>query len=78
MKNILMQVNSASKHIFILGSVAVALTVAASAVLYFGAGTLWDYYACIAVSEKLLALSRPVSVTICATALLLEYRSRNV
>ena len=71
-----MQISSASKHIFVLGSVAVALTVAASAVLYFGAGTLWDYYACIATSEKLLALSRPMSVVVCVAALLLEYRAK--
>lgn len=78
MKNILTQINSASKHIFILGSFAVALVVAASAVIYLGAGTFWDYYTCIALSEKLLALSRPMSVTVCVTALLLEYRSKNV
>lgn len=78
MKNILTQINSASKNIFIIGSFAVALVVAASAVLYLGAGTFWDYYKCIVASEKLLALSRPMSVTVCVTALLLEYRSKNV
>lgn len=78
MKNILTQINSASKHIFIFGSIAVALVVAASAVFYFGAGTLWEYYVCIAVSERLLTASRPMSVTVCVTALLLEYRSKNV
>lgn len=78
MKNILTQINSASKHIFIFGSIAVTLVVAVSAVLYLGAGTFWEYYKCIVVSEKLLALSRPMSVTVCVTALLLEYRSKNV
>lgn len=76
MKDILSEINPISKHIFLIGFITAVLIVAASAVLYFGAGRLWDYYFCIPLSEKLLAASRPAGVSACASALLVEYRTK--
>ncbi len=77
MKNILMQIHTSSRLIFVIGGIAVLTTVLASAVIYFGAGSLWDYYLSIALSEKLLTASRPLSVGVCAASLLVEYRFNN-
>lgn len=77
MKNILFEISSLSKYIFITGFLAASLIVAASAVLYFGAGRWWDYYFCIPLCEKLLAASRPVGVSTCVSALLVEYKAKS-
>ena len=60
----------------IIGWLTVAVTVAASAVLYIGAGEVFDYYSAIGISENLLALSRPIAVVVCVFSLLIEYRSK--
>ena len=75
MKNILSQIHPSSKLTLIIGGISVLVIVAASAVLYFGAGRILDYHSSVAISEELLALSRPLSVTVCAASLLLEYRA---
>lgn len=74
MKNILMQLHISSRLIFVFGWIAVVTIVLASAVLHFGAGSLWDYYSSVALSEKLLTMSRPASVAVCSASLLTEYR----
>lgn len=76
MKNILSQIHPSSKLTAIIGGIAVLAVVAISAVLYFGAGSIWDYYSSVAISEKLLTLSRPLSVLVCCLSLWLEYRAR--
>ena len=74
MKNLLMQLHPSSRLIFVFGAAAVILIVLASAFLYLGAGIIWDYYSSVALSERLLALSRPAFVGVCSAALLIEYR----
>lgn len=76
MKDIFSEINPISKHIFLIGFITAFLIVAVSAVLYFGAGRIWDSNFSISLSEKLLAASRPVGVSACVFALLAEYRSR--
>lgn len=75
MKNIFLQLHISSKLTLIIGGVAVAAVVAASAVLYFGAGVVWDYYPSVAGSEWLLANSRPLGIIVCLTAILTEHRA---
>lgn len=53
------------------------LTVAASVLMYFGSGVLWDYYKGMYLADKLLEYSRPMSVTVSVAALCLEYRAKN-
>jgi hypothetical protein len=76
LKNILSEVCPISKHIFIIGFITAILIVAVSAVLYFGAGRIVDYYPSVSLSEKLLSASRTVWVSACISALLVEYRAK--
>ena len=78
MKNIIMQLHISSRLIFIFGWIAVIIIVLASAVLHYGAGRIWDYYHSVALSEKLLSLSRPASVAVCTASLLSEYRIKKL
>jgi hypothetical protein len=75
MKNIFLNLSRSSRLTLIIGGAAVAAVLIASAVLYFGAGVLWDYYPSVAKSEWLLANSRPLGVGVCVSSLLLEYRA---
>lgn len=77
MKNILSGIHPISRHTLILGGIAVMLTVAASVLMYFGSGVLWDYYKGMYLADKLLEYSRPMSVTVSVAALCLEYRAKN-
>ncbi len=72
MKNAL-KIHPGAKHFLIAGTVTVILIIVASTVLYIGAGRLFDYYLATEISEKLLAVSRPVSVTVCAGSVGIEY-----
>lgn len=67
------KIHRSSKHFLIIGAAAVALIITASAVLYIGAGRLFDYHLATDISEKLLAASRPLSVTVCAGSVGIEY-----
>lgn len=72
MKNAL-KIHSVAKHFLIAGTVTVILIIIASTVLYIGAGRLFDYYLATEISERLLAVSRPVSVAVCAGSVGIEY-----
>ena len=76
MRNFLASVHRPARIVLIVGWLTVAAIVAVSAVLYIGAGAVFDYYSSVAFSENLLAFSRPVAVAVCAFSLLIEYRSR--
>lgn len=78
MKNILSALHPASKYTLISGSIAVILTVAASVLMYFGSGVLWDYYRGMFLADKLLECSRPLSVAVSTASLCLEYRAKRV
>lgn len=75
MKKISAPVNKTARRVFVLGWIAVALIVAASTVLYIGAGDFLDYYSAVDASEILLAFSRPAGVSVCVSSLLIEYCS---
>ncbi len=75
MKEILINLHRSSRLTLLIGGAVVVFFIVASAVLYFGAGVLWDYYPSVAKSEWLLANSRPLGVCVCVTALLAEYRA---
>lgn len=75
MKEIFLQLHRSSKLTLVIGGAAVIAVIAASAVLYFGAGILWDYYPTVARSEWLLASSRPLGIGVCLAAILTEYRA---
>ncbi len=77
MKNILSGVHPISRYTLALGSIAVILTVAASVLMYYGSGVLWDYYKGMYLADKLLECSRPMSVAVSVAALCLEYRAKN-
>lgn len=72
MKNTL-KIHRNSKRFLIIGTVTVILIILASTVLYIGAGRLFDYHLATDISEKLLAASRPVSVTVCIGSVGIEY-----
>ncbi|MBR4858121.1 MAG: hypothetical protein IKU08_02925 [Clostridia bacterium] len=55
---------------------AVILILSASAVLYIGAGGIFDYYAAVDLSESLLALCRPASVIAFLASLGCEYAAK--
>lgn len=65
MKKILSELHRPARRILIIGGLLTAAAVAASTLLYFGAGRLLDYYPCVDMSEKLLAASRPLGVLVC-------------
>lgn len=78
MKNILTELHPTSRYTLISGSIAVVLTVAASVLIYFGSGVLWDYYQGMHLADKLLECSRPLSVAVSTASICLEYRAKRV
>lgn len=62
-----------SKRILIIGAAAVVSVLLASTVFHLGAGWLFDYYSATDISEMLLASVRPLSVTVCAGSVGIEY-----
>ncbi len=77
MKEILKNVHRPAKYVFITGWIIIAVIIAASTVLYIGAGELFDYYSAVALSEKLLTSARPVSVAVFAASTGIEYCLKN-
>lgn len=77
MKKIFSQIHRPAKRAFIIGWIIVFAMLAASTVLYIGAGNLFDYYAAVDISEKLLAGVRPVVVGVCLGSLALEHYSKS-
>lgn len=77
MKKIFSQIHRPAKSTFVIGWIIVFAMLAASTVLYIGAGNLFDYYIAVDVSEKLLAGVRPVAVSVCLSSVALEYFSKN-
>ena len=76
MKKILSGIHRPARLAFVIGAAAVIIVLAVSTLLYIGAGRLFDYYSAVAVSEKLLAGVRPLSVGVCLGSLGLEYFSK--
>lgn len=72
MKNAL-KIHPGARRFLIAGTVTVIMIIIASTVLYIGAGRVFDYYLATEMSEKLLTASRPLSVTVCAGAVGIEY-----
>ena len=68
MREILKNVHRPAKCVFVIGWIVVAAVVAASTVLYIGAGEIFDYYSAVALSEKLLTSARPISVAVFAAS----------
>lgn len=77
MKKIFSQIHRPAKRAFIIGWLIIFIMLAASTVLYIGAGDLFDYYTAVDISEKLLAWVRPVAVAVCLSSVALEYFSKN-
>lgn len=75
MKKIFSQIHRPAKRAFVIGWIIVILMLAASTVLYIGAGDLFDYYIAVDISEKLLAWVRPACVAVCSGSVALEYHS---
>lgn len=73
MKKIFCSVHRRARAVFVIGWLIVAAVVAASTVLYIGAGTVFDYYSAVDLSENLLAASRPAAVAVCVSSLSVEY-----
>ena len=78
MKNILSAISPTSRYILLSGGVSVILTVAVSALMYFGAGIFIDYHRAMLLADKMLEYSRPMSVAVSTAALCLEYRAKRV
>lgn len=76
MKEILKNVYRPAKYVFIIGWMIIAAIIAASTVLYIGAGEIFDYYSAVELSEKLLTSARPVSVAVFAVSTGIEYYSK--
>lgn len=77
MKRIFKEIHRPARRVFVIGWLIVAAVLAASAVLYIGAGRVFDYYSSVEISEKLLASVRPLAIAVCALSLGLEYRARH-
>ena len=75
MKKIFREIHRPARRVFVIGWLIVAAVVIVSAVLYIGAGRMFDYYFSVEISEKLLASARPVSIGVCVSAIGLEYCS---
>lgn len=73
MKDLFFSIGKKSRIILIVGWGCSLLLVAASAVLFFGAGIIAEYYPAMYLCEKLLAASRPVFVLSSAISLSAEY-----
>lgn len=73
MREILKNVHRPVKCVFVIGWIVVAAVVAASTVLYIGAGEIFDYYSAVALSEKLLTSARPISVAVFVASTGIEY-----
>ena len=73
MKEILKNVHRPAKYVLIIGWIIIAAIIAASTVLYIGAGEVFDYYSAVNMSEKLLTSARPVSVAVFAASTGVEY-----
>ena len=73
MKEILKNVHRPAKYVLIIGWIIVAAIIAASTVLYIGAGDTFDYYSAVELSEKLLTSARPISVAVFAVSTGIEY-----
>lgn len=73
MKEILKNADRNARRLLIIGWVIIAAMLAASTVLYIGAGDFFDYYSAIDISEKLLTGVRPVSVAVFAVSTGTEY-----
>lgn len=76
MKKIFATVHRPARRVFVIGWLIVAAVLAASTVLYIGAGQLFDYYSAVEISESLLASVRPISIAVCLSSLSIEYYSK--
>lgn len=76
MKSIIAKLHPAARLIITLGGLATGGILIASCVLYFGAGSLFEYYPAIELSELLLTASRSIGVIVCVCALGAEYRCK--
>ncbi|MBQ8016420.1 MAG: hypothetical protein IJ264_09590 [Clostridia bacterium] len=76
MKEILKRIHRPARRVFIMGWSVILAVLAASTVLYIGAGSLFDYYSAVEISEGLLASVRPISVAVCVSSLGVEYYSK--
>ena len=76
MKKIFSQLHRPAKRAFVIGWIIVFGMLAASTVLYIGAGSRFDYYIAVDISEKLLAWVRPACIAACSCSLALEFFSK--
>lgn len=76
MKEIFRGIHRPARRAFVIGWAVVAAVLAASTVLYIGAGRIFDYYSAVSLSEALLASVRPLSIAACGVSVSLEYRSK--
>ncbi len=73
MKKMFSFMHRPAKVAFIAGWIITLLMLIVSAVLYIGAGRVFDYYIATDISEKLLMLTRPAAIAVSAISLSLEY-----
>lgn len=73
MKNIFSSIHRSSKRALTAGWIAVFVLLAASTVLYVGAGRIFDYYSAVFISERLLETVRPVCILASVCPLAIEY-----
>ena len=76
MKNITDKIHAPAKRVLAIGFSVIAVMLAASALLYVGAGRIFDYYSVIGISEGMLSGVRPISVFVCLGSVGAEYVSR--
>ena len=73
MKNTFRSLGRISKRIIISGWSASIILLISSAVIFFGAGKIFDYYPSMTLCSSLLAATRPVFVISSAASLGTEY-----
>lgn len=76
MKNITEKIHTPAKRVLIIGFSVIMIMLVVSALLYVGAGRIFDYYSVIGISEGMLNFVRPVCVFVCLGSVGAEYLSR--
>lgn len=76
MKNITDKIHTPAKRVLAVGFSVIAVMLTVSALLYVGAGRIFDYYSVIGISEGMLNGVRPLCVFVCLGSVGAEYVSR--
>jgi hypothetical protein len=76
MKTIFKNLHRRTKYIVVFSWSAVVTLLFASTLFYIGAGRMFDYHFAVDLSETLLTLCRPASISACLASVFSEHYAR--